>query len=554
MDWQRRIIPIIILIIFIITISSTFAVASDEYTGIPTTGLTSFNAGYGWYFSSLNTIDIDGFILDNLSTASRCVLLQGDYTSRLNSSGDGVNESLILASGNVIDDFASVSYTLVAGINYRIECDGGDFDTTFYNVSYGTATPVNTTNIAWITGSYSFGVNDSSFGNVIGISIVDEPSSWDSPDMHYSFDSADTNSTHTADTSGNGNDAFFFGNGTTTPTSTTGFVNEAFLFNNSGIDALPSINIEDTTEMTLCMWVYQDGANNGGAQLFSQDQSIRSTAPTYYPPSASKDAQWFYFDAGTDDTTDWGFCESQVNAGDCDSGADVFFDTTTAPLNDWFHVCIVYAGGAQASDADGVKMYINGSEVSFSSDDSWYDGGDLSPSYPFSTTFVTNDAPWVIGGVVTNYFYTNTTFDIWNGMIDEVDVYYDGLNAANISALYNNYLTPPCSPVWSCSSFGVCVNLVESCTAVTDANACGVPFTGDLNDYDRSCEQSIAEKVDNAINAYIALFFAMIVFGLIVAFVSKNDAMSTNPQLKRIIIGVAIFLLLIMVVITVSLL
>lgn len=117
-----------------------------------------------------------------------------------------------------------------------------------------------------------------------------------------------------------------------------------------------------------------------------------------------------------------------------------------------------------------------------------------------------------------------------------------------------------CTPSWSCSSYDDCTpENVLPCLNVTDANACGEPFTGNLTVYDDSCEYnqitgSVTAKVENAINMVVALFLAMVVFSLLAVFITRSDMMANNPELKKVIVGVSIFLIAVMLAIILSLL
>ncbi|MBI4149453.1 hypothetical protein HY491_03320 [Candidatus Woesearchaeota archaeon] len=52
------------------------------------------------------------------------------------------------------------------------------------------------------------------------------------------------------------------------------------------------------------------------------------------------------------------------------------------------------------------------------------------------------------------------------------DIFYSGW--VNKTALFIS-AAPSCTPRWECAAYGQCINQVKRCTAVTDANSCGIP-------------------------------------------------------------------------------
>lgn len=128
----------------------------------------------------------------------------------------------------------------------------------------------------------------------------------------------------------------------------------------------------------------------------------------------------------------------------------------------------------------------------------------------------------------------------------------------NVTSSIVDYLpltnVPVCYPDWSCSSYGECTDYVESCLNVTDNNACGVPFTGNLTDYDRVCEPSIAERTQEAIDGIVYVMIVLIIVGLFLAMLQYYDAFSVYPQLKNIVYGILAIIGVIVLLILLSLL
>lgn len=104
-----------------------------------------------------------------------------------------------------------------------------------------------------------------------------------------------------------------------------------------------------------------------------------------------------------------------------------------------------------------------------------------------------------------------------------------GLNI--VSEAYSFNITH-CAPAWTCYSFQAC-NLtsgLQKCLSVYDANTCGDPFTGSLNDYDMSCvtpggTTSVGVNIDLIplilVIVFLTLFICSFVFSLnILSFIS----------------------------------
>lgn len=320
--------------------------------------------------------------------------------------------------------------------------------------------------------------------------------------------------------------------------NTTGYLGNARQCIRSESDYANASGINFGVDFTTTMWVYLDSVPTGtGTESNSysfQSMGNRQTAGTF----EAYQFPHFSYVGGTTYALYGYSWDDSVNAYKGKTYG------TLPSTGEWHFYSFVVDGGGTPS----VTMYLDGSPVGTD-----YSGG----------AYVGVDN-W--DGPLSICAFYNTLASGWDrfadGRIDELGVWDEALDQTTIENLYLRYeegynpITEPCIADWQCTSYGVCQNLVQECINVTDINDCGFSFNGNLSDYNRACksESDIVQKVDNAINAYIALFFAMIVFSLIVAFVSKSDAMSTNPQLKMVIIGVSVFLLLIMVVIAVSLL
>jgi hypothetical protein len=116
-------------------------------------------------------------------------------------------------------------------------------------------------------------------------------------------------------------------------------------------------------------------------------------------------------------------------------------------------------------------------------------------------------------------FYTNSmggysdtcAFDNATGIC--TTPHFDGVNTdyLPLAAWWN---TPGvCTPSWSCSVYGACVNGTENCTAVADANSCGTPFTGNLSAYDSACSGS---TISTGVSGILQLFAVEIALLLLI--------------------------------------
>jgi hypothetical protein len=70
-----------------------------------------------------------------------------------------------------------------------------------------------------------------------------------------------------------------------------------------------------------------------------------------------------------------------------------------------------------------------------------------------------------------------------------VDVDKWAVCEGNDMSCIDTYPTPVCDPDWSCAEYGSCQSGDHKfCTSMVDVNNCGEQFTGDLNDYNQSCD------------------------------------------------------------------
>ncbi len=194
---------------------------------------------------------------------------------------------------------------------------------------------------------------------------------------------------------GNANDSTPYGNngtvnGATLTTDREGRSNSAYSFNGSsnyiGFSTFPTNN----SALTISVWVYPTS--------FSQSSYGGGTGGTII--DADED--------GSSDGYDLGIRNNNKIWWWPQNGKDLF-STNTIPLNAWTLVDVTYQSGT-------VNMYINGSLDST-------DTGASTPNVP--TLFKIGAKSWITG--------------YWDGKLSSVRIYNRALNAAEVTALYNEY-------------------------------------------------------------------------------------------------------------------
>ncbi|OGS45385.1 MAG: hypothetical protein A2539_10540 [Elusimicrobia bacterium RIFOXYD2_FULL_34_15] len=209
--------------------------------------------------------------------------------------------------------------------------------------------------------------------------------------------------TTTADSSGNNNT----GTLTNSPTWVTGKVGDSALeFDgvNDYVDcgSNPILNI--TSSITVCAWVFTS-ADNAFFTIAS-----KHGAPGDYGWALRRDSDVDGVEFGiSPNGTEW---ISKVTGSDC-------FE-----INTWYHI-------AATSDGKTMRVYINGIE---------YKGTYL----PF--TFTSPGTPIHVSNTNLQLGVSNNGQLLMKGIIDEVKIYNNALNATEILTLYNTYFPAPIAP------------------------------------------------------------------------------------------------------------
>jgi hypothetical protein len=209
-----------------------------------------------------------------------------------------------------------------------------------------------------------------------------------SPVAYWKFDVV--NGTTTPDASGNALTGTLSG-----PTLTTGRVNNALSF--AGTTDYVQVGAQQSLVMSNAMsvsaWIFPTGAGSntttGGTIVNKEGEYVIARFP--------------------DGTIQWGFANTNPGWAFVNTGQ-------IAPLNQWTHIAVVYNGGT-------IKTYFNGTVV-----------------HTYSGAGVIGDAntsmnDFRIGG-------RQVASQVFHGKIDEVYVYNQALNAANVQSLANVSPTP----------------------------------------------------------------------------------------------------------------
>jgi hypothetical protein len=76
---------------------------------------------------------------------------------------------------------------------------------------------------------------------------------------------------------------------------------------------------------------------------------------------------------------------------------------------------------------------------------------------------------------------------IWERVLSDVEI--DQLAAGASNSFYP--FVEPCTPNWSCTGYGSCVNGSQACNAASDLNLCGESYTGDYSEFTpQACSES----------------------------------------------------------------
>jgi len=193
------------------------------------------------------------------------------------------------------------------------------------------------------------------------------------------------------------NDALGTYNGTLTNGATygTGIINQGFSFDgvNDYVDIGNNLDFDGNTPFSFSCWI---NSNANTTTIFNKFQSS-GIFPGYALRIQSSGILKFNL---------------QIN----NSTDKMIVDSTTAITSGLKHIVLTYDG---STDANGVKIYINGVSDTISIVSNTFGGG------------LTTSAPFTIGNPIvgSNYF---------NGIVDEFGVWDKELTASEVTELYNS--------------------------------------------------------------------------------------------------------------------
>ncbi len=211
----------------------------------------------------------------------------------------------------------------------------------------------------------------------------------------WTFDGADVAATRAYDRSGFGNTATL----SVSPLRTPGKIGQGFQFNgtSSYVEVPAATSINDLPAMTISAWIYPRSLGGSGIPRIVDKSS--GTAPL---------SGWFFRLSTSNFLT---FTVDYDGATNLDRGS-----ATAVKLNTWQHVLVTWDG---SSSQTGIRMYINGAEVSYTAVS---DGVGNRVADNGSKMAIGNDA--------------QANGRVFDGTIDDVRMYNRVISADEIKRLY----------------------------------------------------------------------------------------------------------------------